>query len=100
VLIGFVENPAPPPNTESSTPEARPIWAAIEGLPEPEREVFDLVRAPGLTRPETAGVIGTSVKSVQRRLDKVRLLLAEHLSDLRPPEPGERQASPDNSADC
>src|SRR5580658_9407039 len=47
--------PAPPPSTGSLTPEARRIWAAIEGLPEPEREVFDLVRVQGLTYPETAG---------------------------------------------
>jgi RNA polymerase sigma factor (sigma-70 family) len=92
--------PAPPPSTGSLAPDARRIWAAIEGLPEAEREVFDLVRVQGLTHPETAGVIGTSVKTVQRRLNKARLLLAEELSDLRPAESAERQASPDDSVDC
>jgi RNA polymerase sigma factor (sigma-70 family) len=92
--------PAPPPSSGSITPEARRIWAAIEGLPEPEREVFDLVRVQGLTHPETAGLIGTSVKTVQRRLNRARVLLAEELSDLRPAESGAGQASPDESEDC
>jgi RNA polymerase sigma-70 factor (ECF subfamily) len=92
--------PAPPPSTGSLTPEARRIWAAIEGLPEPEREVFDLVRVQGLTYPETAGVIGISVKTVQRRLNRARLLLVAELSDLRPADFGEGPASPDGSVDC
>jgi RNA polymerase sigma factor (sigma-70 family) len=92
--------PAPPPSTGSLTPEARRIWAAIEGLPEPEREVFDLVRVQGLTYPETAGVIGISVKTVQRRLNRARLLLVAELSDLRPADFGEGLVSPDGIADC
>ena len=31
-----------------------------------------------------AGVVGVSVKTVQRRLNRARLLLAEQLADLRP----------------
>jgi RNA polymerase sigma-70 factor (ECF subfamily) len=92
--------PAPPPSTGSLTPEARRIWAAIEGLPEPEREVFDLVRVQGLTYPETAGVMGISVKTVQRRLNRARLLLVAELSDLRPAELGEGPAPPDGGVDC
>ena len=69
--------------------EARPsantlrILEAIERLPEHEREVFDLVRIQGLTHPEAAGVLGVSTKTVQRRLNRGLLLLAEQLGDLR-----------------
>jgi RNA polymerase sigma-70 factor (ECF subfamily) len=57
---------------------------AIEGLPEDEREVFDLVGIQGLTHVEAATVVGVSEKTVQRRLNRARLLLAERLADLRP----------------
>ena len=65
------------PSTSASmlTPEGRRIWAAIDGLPEEEREIFDLVRVQGLTYAEAAGVVGTSVKTVQRRLTRARLIL-------------------------
>jgi RNA polymerase sigma-70 factor (ECF subfamily) len=74
------------PSTSASmlTPEGRRIWAAIDGLPEEEREIFDLVRVQGLTYAEAAGVVGTSVKTVQRRLTRARLILAERLAELRP----------------
>jgi RNA polymerase sigma factor (sigma-70 family) len=68
--------------------DARRMLQAIEGLPEDEREVFDLVRIQGLTHTEAAGVVGVSVKTVQRRLNRARLLLAEELADLRPAAPG------------
>jgi RNA polymerase sigma-70 factor (ECF subfamily) len=78
---------APPDSSGSSlTPDARRMLGAIEGLPEEEREVFDLIRIQGLTYAEAAGVIGVSVKTVQRRLNRARLLLAEKLVDLRPAE--------------
>jgi RNA polymerase sigma-70 factor (ECF subfamily) len=64
------------------------MLAAIEGLPEDEREVFELVRIQGLPYAEAAGVVGVSVKTVQRRLNRARLLLAEELADLRPDAPG------------
>src|SRR5262249_57045591 len=44
---------APPSSGDSGlTPNARRMLAAIEGLPEDEREVFDLVRIQGLTYSE------------------------------------------------
>jgi RNA polymerase sigma-70 factor (ECF subfamily) len=61
------------------------MLGAIEGLPEVEREVFELVRIQGLTHGETATVVGVSEKTVQRRLNRARLLLAEQLADLSPP---------------
>lgn len=76
---------APPQSTGSGlSQDARRMLGAIDGLPEEEREVFDLVRIQGLTYAETADVVGASVKTVQRRLNRARLLLAERLTDLRP----------------
>ena len=42
------------------------------------------MRIQGLTQPEAAEVLGVSVKTVQRRLNRGLVLLAEQLDDLRP----------------
>ena len=68
--------------------DARRMLQAIDGLPEDEREAFELVGIQGLTYAEAAGVVEVSEKTVQRRLNRARLLLAERLADLRPPAPG------------
>jgi RNA polymerase sigma factor (sigma-70 family) len=78
---------APPSSDSFFTPDGRRMLAAIEALPEDEREAFDLVGIQGLTQAEASAVIGVSEKTVQRRLNRARLLLAEHLDDLRPPPP-------------
>ena len=57
---------------------------AIGDLPEDEREAFDLVRIQGMTQVEAAEVLGVSIKTVQRRLNRGLLILAEELDDLRP----------------
>jgi len=76
---------APPGSTASGLgPDGRRMLGAIEGLPEDEREVFDLVGIQGLTHAEAAEVVGVSQKTVQRRLNRARLLLAGQLADLRP----------------
>ena len=63
---------------------ARPrILAAIDQLPEDEGEVFSLVRIQGMTQTEAADVLGVSPKTVQRRLNRGVLLLADSLGDLR-----------------
>jgi RNA polymerase sigma-70 factor (ECF subfamily) len=81
---------APPANTGSGIgPDGRRMLGAIDGLPEDEREIFDLVGIQGLTHAEAAAVVGVSEKTVQRRLNRARLLLAERLADLRPETPGE-----------
>jgi RNA polymerase sigma-70 factor (ECF subfamily) len=83
--LAEVEVAAPPSSTSSGlTPDGRRILGAIEGLPEAEREVFELVRIQGLTHGEAAEVVGVSERTVQRRLNRARLLLAEQLDDLRP----------------
>ena len=91
----------PPLSTASGlSPDGRRLLAAIEGLPEDEREVFDLVAIQGLTHGDAAAVVGVSEKTVQRRLNRTRLLLAERLADLRPhQESGDRdQESTDTPA--
>ena len=68
-------------------PNVRRILEAIEGLPEEEREVFHLVRLQGMSKPEAAGVVGVSEKTVQRRLSRGLLLLSRTLGDLGPQSP-------------
>src|SRR5262249_10348031 len=71
---------APPSSTGSGlTPDGRRILGAIEGIPEDEREAFDLVGIQGLTHAEAAAVVEVSQKTVQRRLQR---------ADLRPATPG------------
>jgi RNA polymerase sigma-70 factor (ECF subfamily) len=80
---------APPSSNDSRlTPDGLRMLRAIDGLPEDEREVFDLIRVQGLTHGEAAAVVGVSEKTVQRRLNRARLLLAEQLADLRPSTSG------------
>ena len=89
---------APPASTASGLgPDGRRMLAAIEGLPEDEREVFDLVGIQGLAHAEAAGVVGVSEKTVQRRLNRARLLLAERLADLRPATGGDVKPPSDDS---
>ena len=77
--------PAPADSSGSQvSPNARRILEAIEKLPEEEREVFNLVRLQGMTQPEAAAVLGVSAKTVQRRLNRGRLLLMDELDDLQP----------------
>src|SRR4051794_27146595 len=91
---------APPGSGDSClSPDARRMLAAIEGLPEAEREAFELVGIQGLTYAEAAGVVGVSEKTVQRRLNRARLLLAEQLADLCPGTPGEPPEPPGGAHD-
>src|SRR6516164_8969966 len=55
---------AAPPSSGNSilSHDARRMLQAIDGLPEDEREVFELVRIQGLLYAEAAEVIGVSVK--------------------------------------
>jgi RNA polymerase sigma-70 factor (ECF subfamily) len=78
------ETPAAPSSASVLSPDGRRMLEAIDDLPEDEREVFDLLRIQGLTQPEAAEVLGVSVKTVQRRLNRSLLLLAKELDDLRP----------------
>jgi RNA polymerase sigma-70 factor (ECF subfamily) len=68
------------------TPDGRRILAAIEGLPEGEREAFDLVRIQGMSQAEAAQVLNVSVMTVNRHLNRGLQLLAAALGDLYPGE--------------
>jgi RNA polymerase sigma-70 factor (ECF subfamily) len=65
------------------TPEARRILEAIDDLPADQREAFCLVRVQGLLQEEAAEVLGTSIRTVQRRLSRAVLTLAKELGHLR-----------------
>jgi RNA polymerase sigma-70 factor (ECF subfamily) len=77
--------PGPPASSGSVlTPDGRRILKAIDELPEDEREVFGLVHVQGLIQGEAAEVLGVSIRTVQRRLNRALVLLANELDDLRP----------------
>ena len=76
--------PAPASSGSVLTPDGRRMLKAIDDLPEDEREIFGLLHVQGLTQGEAAEVLGVSVRTVQRRLNRSLLLLAEQLDDLRP----------------
>jgi RNA polymerase sigma factor (sigma-70 family) len=75
---------SPPSSVSRLTPSGLRMLRAIEELPEEEREVFDLVRIQGMTQVEAAELLGVSIKTVQRRLNRALLILSETLDDLRP----------------
>ena len=76
--------PAPASSDSGLSPDGRRMLEAIDGLPEDEREAFDLVRIQGLTYAEAAELLGVAPKTVQRRLDRGAPLLTERLGDLGP----------------
>jgi len=84
--IELLESLAVAPDGSSSglSDGARRMLGAIENLPDDEREVFSLVRIQGITQIEAAEILGVSSKTIQRRLNRSLLLLAEDLEDLRP----------------
>jgi RNA polymerase sigma factor (sigma-70 family) len=70
--------------TSSVSPKTVRIMEAIQSLPEEERETFSLVRIQGMTHSDAAAVLGVSVKTVQRRLNRTLPLLVQKLRDLQP----------------
>jgi len=76
--------PAPASSDTGLTPDGRRILAAIDSLPEGEREAFDLVRIQGMSQAEAAQVLEVSVMTVNRRLNRGLQLLAAALGDLYP----------------
>ena len=78
--------PAPAISDSGLTPDGRRMLEAIGSLPAGEREGFDLVRIQGMTQAEAAQVLGVSVMTVNRRLNRSLHLLTETLGDLRPDE--------------
>ena len=86
-LDGDVAEPVS--NGTGLSPNARRMLAAIDKLPEGEREVFSLVRIQGLSHVEAATVLEVSTKTVQRRIQRGLVLLASALGDLRPGAPSD-----------
>jgi RNA polymerase sigma-70 factor (ECF subfamily) len=84
--LGLPEPGVAGPETSGSqlSPNTLRILAAIESLPDEEREVFDLVRIQGFTQVEAASLLGVSPKTVKRRLNHGLLRLTANLSDLEP----------------
>jgi RNA polymerase sigma-70 factor (ECF subfamily) len=75
---------APSSTGSALTPDGRSMLEAIDGLPDEEREAFELVRIQGLSYAEASGVLGVSAKTVQRRLNRSLILLRKELDHLRP----------------
>ena len=75
---------APASSNSGLTADGRRMLAAIDSLPEEEREAFDLVKIQGMTQAEAAQVLGVSVMTVNRRLNRSLHSLTEKLSDLAP----------------
>jgi RNA polymerase sigma factor (sigma-70 family) len=80
-----VDYRADPPDAEDPYGEPTDLaeWAEfhekIEGLPEQERETFDLLLYEGLTQKQAASALQTSVRTVKRRWQRARLSLAHAL---------------------
>jgi RNA polymerase sigma-70 factor (ECF subfamily) len=79
--------PEPASSGSGLSHDARCMLEAIDGLPEDEREVFDLMRIQGTDLKEAAQVLNVSVRTIQRRLNRSLVLLAQRLSDFRPDDP-------------
>jgi RNA polymerase sigma-70 factor (ECF subfamily) len=84
--------PAPASSDSGLSPEGRRILEAIEGLPEGEREAFDLVKIQGLTHAEAAQVLGVSPRTVKRWVSLGLRLLMARLADLGPGDTPSEQA--------
>lgn len=70
------------PHVEPSTLEG---WSrfheAVEGLPDDQRQVVDLVWYEGLSQPESAAALNVSLATLKRRWAAARLTLCEVLED-------------------
>jgi RNA polymerase sigma factor (sigma-70 family) len=82
LLEGLV--PAPASTGSGLSADGRRMLQVIGGLPEDEREAFDLVRVQGMTQIEAAQILGVSTATVKRRINRGLRLLTEQLADLRP----------------
>jgi RNA polymerase sigma factor (sigma-70 family) len=76
--------PAPASSGSALSPNGRRMLKVIDDLPDDEREIFGLVHIQGLAQGEAAEVLGVSVRTVQRRLNRSLVLLQSQLDDLRP----------------
>jgi RNA polymerase sigma-70 factor (ECF subfamily) len=68
-----------PEGEPSTLEEWSDFHRAVEGLPDEEREAFDLLWYQGLTQPEAAALLDVSPRTVKRRWRSARLLLHQRL---------------------
>jgi RNA polymerase sigma-70 factor (ECF subfamily) len=77
-LIGRIANHDPLPDRTAATPRLREqIAAAVEGLPEEQREVFLMRQLQGLAFADIASVVGVSENTVKSRM---RYAKAAHIN--------------------
>jgi RNA polymerase sigma-70 factor (ECF subfamily) len=76
--------PTPPGSGSGLSPDGRRVLEAIEGLPEAEREAFDVMKIQGMTHAEAGRVLGVSVRTVKRRVEQSLRLLTARPGDLGP----------------
>lgn len=72
--------PADQPEAAAERPENLAAMAefhrSVEELPDEEREIFDLLWYQELSQPEAAALLGVSERTVKRRWQSARLMLA------------------------
>jgi RNA polymerase sigma factor (sigma-70 family) len=78
--------PSPASSGSALSPNVVRMLVAIDAMPDDEREAFDLVRIQGMSPGEAAEVLGVSSRTVQRRVNRGFVLLADALADLKPAE--------------
>jgi RNA polymerase sigma-70 factor (ECF subfamily) len=74
--------------SEAGKPESLESWAAfhaaVDHLPEEEREVVNLLWYDNLTHAQAAEVLGVAAKTIQRRWASARLMIRDQLDGERP----------------
>ncbi len=74
-----------PDASEKSLPETlSALYKQIEGLPEKEREVVDLLYFHGLSQAESAALLGVAERTVRRLWTSAKIKLFESLKDFLP----------------
>jgi RNA polymerase sigma-70 factor (ECF subfamily) len=73
------DEPASPMGEPSDVLEWGELHKHIEALPDEEREMFDLLLYEGMSQPEAAALLQTSLRTVKRRWQSARLRLRDAL---------------------
>ena len=71
------DEPVAPVGEPSDVAEWGEFHKRIESLPDEEREMFDLLLYQGLSQPEAAEVLKTSLRTVKRCWQRARLMLRD-----------------------
>jgi RNA polymerase sigma factor (sigma-70 family) len=82
-------------SSAGNTNQTLRMLAAIDALPDEEREVLGLVRVQGMTHAEAANLLGVSQKTVQRRLNRCLVLLDDSCGDIIHPGAASPPALPE-----